>query len=127
MVNGHHVEILVPDAVWLGPYGYGENHELGDAYGAKEAAEQLVAMTSHLRRLYRNTDLVARIESDFWIIVPYTPAAEKIQDKVRSIIQDAEHDALKAVVQSASIFSFPSDDKALNQKLTELSGADFLV
>jgi hypothetical protein len=59
--------------------------------------------------------------------VPYTPAAEKIQDKVRSIIRDAEHDGLKAVVQDASIFSFSSDDKALNQKLTELSGADFLV
>jgi hypothetical protein len=84
-------------------------------------------MTSHLKRAFRNTDLVATIESDFWIIVPYTPAAEKIQDKVRSIIQDAEHDALKAAVQSASIFSFPSDDKAPNQKLTELSGADLLV
>ena len=106
---------------------HGDNNELGDAYGAKEAAEQLVAMTGHLRKVFRNTDLVARIGSDFWIVVPYTPATEKIQDKVRSIIQDVEHDGLKAVVQQASVFSFPHDDVVMNQQLTQLSGFDFLA
>jgi len=66
------------------------------------------------------------VQSDFWIVVPYTPATEKIQDKVRNIIQDAEHEGLKAVAQNASIFSFPTDDEELNQKLTELSGTEFL-
>jgi len=105
---------------------HGDKNELGDAYGAKDAAEQLVAMTSHLKAAFRSTDLVARIGSDFWIIVPYTPATEKVQDKVRSIMQDAAHDGLKAVGQDASIFCFPSEDKALNQKLIELSGIEFL-
>jgi hypothetical protein len=42
MVNGHHVEKLVPDAVWLGPYDYGENNELGDVYGAKRPLNNLL-------------------------------------------------------------------------------------
>lgn len=116
----------------LMPFGlvhidYGENNELGDAYGAKEVAEQLVAMTSHLKKTVRSADLVAKVGSDFWIIVPYTPATEKLKDKVRSIIHDTQHHALKALVQSASIFSFPCDDKSLHHKLTEMSGVDFLV
>ncbi|PPC96044.1 MAG: diguanylate cyclase [Methylotenera sp.] len=106
---------------------HGDKNELGDAYGAKEAAEQLVSMTTHLKKAFRNTDLVARIGSDFWIVVPYTPATEKVQDKVRSIIRDSEHEGLKTAAQNASIFSFPSEDEALNQKLTELSGAEFLT
>ncbi len=59
--------------------------------------------------------------------MPYTPATEKVQDKVRSIIRDSEHEGLKTAAQNASIFSFPSEDEALNQKLTELSGAEFLT
>jgi len=117
---------LCPMPFGLVHIDHGDKNELGDAYGAKEAAEQLVAMTSHLKKAFRNTDLVARIGSDFWIVVPYTPATEKIQDKVRGIIQDSEHEGLKAVAQNASIFSFPSNDEKLNQKLTELSGAEFL-
>ncbi len=117
---------LCPMPFGLVHIDHGDKNELGDAYGAKEAAEQLVAMTSHLKKAFRNTDLVARIGSDFWIVVPYTPATEKIQDKVRNIIQDSEHEGLKAVAQNASIFSFPTDDEELNQKLTELSGTEFL-
>lgn len=105
---------------------HGDNNELGNAYGAKEAAEQLVAMTGHLKKAFRHTDLVARVGSDFWIVVPYTPATEKVQDKVRDIIQDAEHDGLKMVAQHASVFSFPNDDSELNRKLAELSGMEFL-
>ncbi|WP_036301715.1 diguanylate cyclase domain-containing protein [Methylotenera sp. L2L1] len=118
---------LCPMPFGLVHIDHGDKNELGNAYGAKEAAEQLVTMTSHLKKTFRNTDLVARIGSDFWIIVPYTPATEKVQDKVRNIIQDSEHGGLKAVVQNASIFSFPSDDKELNQKLRELSGTEFLA
>ncbi|ACT47149.1 diguanylate cyclase domain-containing protein [Methylotenera mobilis] len=106
---------------------HGDKNELGDAYGAKDAAEQLVAMTSHLKAVFRNTDLVARIGSDFWIIVPYTPATEQVQDKVRNIMQDAAHDGLKAVGQDASVFCFPSNNQEVNQKLTELSGIEFLA
>lgn len=31
---------------------HGDKNELGDAYGAKEAAEQLVSMTTHLKKAF---------------------------------------------------------------------------
>jgi GGDEF domain-containing protein len=106
---------------------HGDKNELGDAYGAKSAANQLVAMTFALKKAFRNTDLVARVGSDFWIIVPYTPATEKVHDKVRSILQSAEHDGLKVVARDTSIFCFPNSNPEINKKLTELGGVEFLA
>ncbi len=84
---------------------YGNKNELGEAYGAQEAVNQLANVTRSLKKTFRKADMSARNGTDFWIIVPYTPATEKIYDKVLGIFNDAKHDNLDIVDRETSIFS----------------------
>lgn len=106
---------------------HGNGNEISETYGVQEAVRQLVAVTDSLRNAFRKTDLVARDGSDFWVIVPYTPATEKIYDKVVKILQDADHDGLHIVDRETSIFSLPMDMAELGKELSNLTALEFLT
>lgn len=106
---------------------HGNGNEIGEKYGAQEAVRQLVAVTDSLRNAFRKTDLVARDGSDFWVIVPYTPATEKIYDKVVSILQTADHDGLRIVDRETSIFSLPMNLSELTKEPSKLTALEFLT
>lgn len=106
---------------------HGSGNEISETYGAQEAVRQLVAVTESLRNAFRKTDLVARDGSDFWVIVPYTPATEKIYDKVVKILQDAQHDGLNIVDRETSIFSLPMDMDQLGVEPSKLTALEFLT
>ncbi|HCI12964.1 MAG TPA: diguanylate cyclase [Gallionellaceae bacterium] len=105
---------------------HGNGNEIGETYGAQEALKQLVAVTDALRNAFRKTDLVARDGSDFWVIIPYTPATEKIFDKVANILQDAVHDGLHIVEREISIFSLPMPLTELGNDPNKLTAIEFL-
>lgn len=86
---------------------YGNKNELGDAYGAPEASKQLSSLTASLQNTFRKADLIARNGTDFWIIFPYTPFSENIYDKIRSVIDDANHEELNIVNREIAIFISP--------------------
>lgn len=106
---------------------HGSGNEISEAYGAREAVRQLVAVTESLRNAFRKTDLVARDGSDFWVIVPYTPATEKLYDKVVKILQDAQHDGLNIVDRETTIFSLPMDMDQLGIEPSKLTALEFLT
>ncbi len=106
---------------------HGNGNEIGEKYGAQDAVRQLVAVTDSLRNAFRKTDLVARDGSDFWVIVPYTPATEKIYDKVVSILQNADHDGLRIVDRETSIFSLPMNLSELTKEPSKLTALEFLT
>lgn len=82
---------------------------LGETYGAKEASQKLDEISRTLRKVFRKTDLVARDVTDFWILVPYSPADESLVDKIRYIIETASQSGLQIVERDISIFSLSSD------------------
>jgi hypothetical protein len=51
---------------------------LGETYGVRKPDE----ISHTLRKAFRKTDLVARDWADFWILVPFTPAKEKLVGKI---------------------------------------------
>jgi hypothetical protein len=85
----------------------GDNHELAETVGINEAFKQLTALTMSLAATFRKTDLVARDFTDFWVIVPYTKDAEKINNKILNIFQEAESHGLNAVDREVSVFELP--------------------
>ncbi|MDP2142944.1 MAG: diguanylate cyclase [Gallionella sp.] len=105
---------------------HGNGNEIGETYGAQEAFRQLAAVTDSLRNAFRKTDLVARDGSDLWVIVPYTPATEKIYDKVSGILQDAVHEGLHIVEREVSIFSLPMHLTELGKDSSKLTALEFL-
>jgi hypothetical protein len=105
---------------------FGNQHDLGEAYGAVDAIWQLVKFTATFKRAFRKTDLVARIGIDYWIIVPYTPASEGIYEKVLGILKLAEHEGLQVVERKTSIFTLSTLLKKMDKKLTQLSTLEFL-
>lgn len=106
---------------------YGENNELGDAYGAQEASKQLSHLTSALQKTFRKADLIARNGTDFWIIFPYTPFSENIYDKIRGVIDDSDHNELNIVNREIAIFTSPFAFKdASDQALDALATLDYL-
>lgn len=86
---------------------YGDTHELGETYGAVEAREQLASMTLTLQKAFRETDIVTRDGSDFWVLVPYTAYSEHLFDKIIATIQENHNNSLNVVDRKISIFSFP--------------------
>lgn len=86
---------------------FGNNHEIGEIFGINEAFKQLTSLTSSLTATFRKTDLITRDFTDFWVIVPYAADAEKINDKILSILQEAEHHCLNVVDREISIFELP--------------------
>ena len=106
---------------------FGTQNELGEAYGAQDAAKQLAQLTNTLINAFRKTDLVARTGTDYWIIVPYSPATETILDKVVGILESAEHDGLHVVDRKASIFTLSSLLKELEKNVAGLPALDMLA
>lgn len=97
---------------------------LGDTYGAQEAAHHLDDILLRLQAAFRKTDLVARDGTDFWVLVPFTPASEILADKVREIIAAASQNSLEIVERDISLFSLPFSTPELNQ---DHSAAEFLA
>lgn len=90
---------------------YGDDNELGDAYGAADASSQLAEVTASLQHIFRKTDLIARNGTDVWILFPYTPFSENIYLKIREVIDSADHDALHIVNRKITIFTSPFKEK----------------
>jgi len=90
---------------------YGDDNELGDAYGAADATVRLAEVTQALQSIFRKTDLIARNGSDVWILFPYTPFSENIYLKIREVIDSANHDALHIVNRKIAIFTSPFKEK----------------
>ncbi len=82
---------------------------LGETFGAQRAAQKLDDVSHSLRRSFRKSDLVARDGADFWILVPFAPAEEKLVDKIRYIIDTASQGGLQIVERDISIFLLPND------------------
>ena len=104
----------------------GNNNELGEAYGAQDAAKQLVALTQALKKSFRKTDMVARNGTDYWIIVPFSSATEKINDKVREILHSSAHVGLHVVDHGTSVFALSSLLKELDKTVIELTALQLL-
>jgi hypothetical protein len=85
---------------------------LGEAYGAQKASHKLDEALHSLQKAFRKTDLVSRDGVDFWILAPYTPADEKLADKIKHIIEMASESGLQIVERDLSIFSLPNDAAA---------------
>lgn len=105
---------------------FGDQHELGETYGAVDAIWQLVKFTSTFKKAFRKTDLVARIGIDYWIIVPYTPASEGIYEKVLGILKMAEHEGLQVVERKTSIFTLSTLLKRMDKEFSNLPTLDLL-
>lgn len=99
---------------------------LGETYGAQKAAQKLDEVSRSLRRAFRKTDLVARDGADFWILVPFTPAEEKLVDKIRYIIDTASQSGLQIVERDISIFLLPNDAAKLGENSTALEFLAYL-
>lgn len=90
---------------------YGDNNELGDAFGAADASNQLLKVTHALEKIFRKSDIVARNGSDVWILFPYTPFGENIYQKIREVIDASDHEALHIVNRKIAIFTSPFKQK----------------
>jgi GGDEF domain-containing protein len=99
---------------------------LGETYGAQRAAQKLDEVSHSLRRAFRKSDLVARDGADFWILVPFTPAEEKLVDKIRYIIDTASQGGLQIVERDISIFLLPNDAADLEEKNSALEFLTYL-
>ena len=97
---------------------------LGETYGAKNASRKLDDVSHSLRKAFRKTDLVARDGTDFWILVPYTQASEKLVDKVNDTIKKASQDDLHVAEHDINIFSLSQDVVKICEGC---SGAEFLA
>ena len=110
---------------YAGPLQFGLAHIsyenpklLGATYGAKMASQQLDEVLRSLRKALRKTDLVTRDGVDFWIIVPFTPADEKISDRIKDILETASLAGLQIVECDISFFSFPLNNVPLSEDVS---------
>lgn len=99
---------------------------LGETYGAQIAAQKLDEISHSLRKVFRKTDLVARNGTDFWILVPFTPAEEKLVDKIKYIIETASQSGLQIVERDISIFLLPNDAAELDANSSALEFLAYL-
>lgn len=99
---------------------------LGETYGAQKASQKLDKVSHSLRSAFRKTDLVARDGADFWILVPFTPAEEKLLDKIKYIINTASQSGLQIVERDISIFLLPNDAAKLGENSTALEFLAYL-
>ena len=91
---------------------------LGETYGAQKAAQKLDEISHSLRKAFRKTDLVARDGADFWILVPFRPAEEKLVDKIKYIIDTASQSGLQIVERDISLFLLPNAAAKLDENCT---------
>ncbi len=99
---------------------------LGETYGAQKAAQKLDEVSHSLRKVFRKTDLVARDGADFWILVPFTPAEEKLVDKIKYIIETASLSGLHIVERDISFFVLPNDAAKLGANSSALEFLEYL-
>lgn len=99
---------------------------LGEAYGAQKAAQKLDEVAHSLRRSFRKTDLVSREGADFWILLPFAPAEEKLLDKIKYIVDTASESGLQIVERDISIFLLPNDAAKLDASATALEFLAYL-
>lgn len=99
---------------------------LGETYGAQKASQKLDEVSHSLRSAFRKTDLVARDGADFWILVPFTPAEEKLLDKIKYIINTASQSGLQIVERDISIFLLPNDAAKLGENSKALEFLAYL-
>lgn len=114
-----------PDALQCGLLHvcFHNKESLGEAYGARDAAQMLSELAHQLRLAFRKTDLVARDGTDFWILVPYT-SPETVTEKVTTLVELASDNGLDIVDRDVAIFTLP-DAQTISQ-LAFNSGAEFL-
>lgn len=110
----------------LAHINYETSKILGETYGAQIAAHKLDEISHSLRKTFRNTDLVARDGADFWILVPFTPAEEKLVDKIKYIIDTASQSGLQIVERDISVFLLPNDAAKLDENCTALEFLAYL-
>jgi GGDEF domain-containing protein len=102
---------------------------LGETYGAQKASQKLDEVSHSLRNAFRKSDLVARDGTDFWILVPFAPADEKLVDKIKYIIDTASQGGLQIVERDISIFLLPidsADTAGLDAKSTAMEFLTYL-
>jgi GGDEF domain-containing protein len=97
---------------------YNNPRILGETYGAKQAAQKLDEVSRSLRNSFRKSDLVARDGTDFWILVPFTPAEETLVDKIKYIVDTVSQGGLNIVKRDISFFVLPNDAADLDAKGT---------
>ena len=97
---------------------------LGETYGAQKAAQKLDEVSHSLRKAFRKSDLVVRNGVDFWILLPFAPAEEKLVDKIKYIVDTASQSGLQIVERDISIFLLPIDMADLDENST---GLEFLT
>lgn len=86
-----------------------DQQTLGAAYGAQDASKMLNELANKMRSAFRNTDIVARDGTDFWILVPYT-SPETVLEKVSLLVRIASDDGLSIVDRDVAVFSLPDCD-----------------
>ncbi len=99
---------------------------LGETYGAKRAAQKLDEVSHSLRSAFRKSDLVARDGADFWILVPFAPAEEKLVDKIKYIVETASQGGLQIVERDISIFLLPNDAADVDANSSALEFLSYL-
>ena|SRR3989338_339295 len=82
---------------------------LGETYGAQKASKKLDEVSQTLHKAFRKTDLVVRDGADFWILMPFSGAEEKLVDKIKYIIETASLSGLEIVERDIFIFLLPND------------------
>lgn len=105
---------------------YNNPRILGETYGAKQAAQKLDEVSHFLRSSFRKSDLVARDGADFWILVPFAPAEERLVDKIKYIIDTASQGGLHIVKRDISIFLLPNDAADLDANSSALEFLSYL-
>lgn len=101
-----------------------DRHQLGAAYGARDAAEMLSKLARQLRQSFRKTDLIARDGTDFWILVPYTEP-ETVTAKVTTLVELASDNGLDIVDRDVAVFTMP--DPEIMNNMAFNSASEFLA
>jgi hypothetical protein len=110
----------------LAHINYETSKILGETYGAQKAAHKLDEVLHTLRKAFRKTDLVARDGADLWILVPFTPAEEKLVDKITYIIETASQSGLQIVERDISFFLLPKDAAKVDENCSALEFLAYL-
>jgi len=110
----------------LAHIAYSNAKLLGETYGAKSAAQQLDEVLDSVHKTFRKTDLVMRDGAEFWLIVPFTAADEKISDKIKYILDSAKLAGLQIVERDISFFSLPLKGMAVKDDMPPAEFLDYL-
>ncbi len=99
---------------------------LGETYGAQKAAQKLDEVSHSLHKAFRKTDLVVRDGTDFWILMPFAQAEERLFDKIKYIIETASLSGLEIVERDISIFLLPNAAAELDENSSALEFLAYL-